>query len=46
MDSVTNEEKDLLQKLLRDDKFFSQFLSGKEKITFWTYKILKKLNLK
>ncbi len=44
MDSITREEKDLLHKLFKEDKFFCQFLSGKEKFAFWTYKLLKNKN--
>lgn len=46
LDSITNEEKDLLNKLLKDDNFFYEFLSTKEKVNFWMYRILKKIGIK
>jgi len=46
LDSITDEEKELLDKLVQDDIFFSGFLSRKEKVTFWIYKIMKKIRSK
>jgi hypothetical protein len=46
LDSVTKEEKDLLHRLIKDEKFFCEFLSGKEKVTFWIYKLMRKIKIK
>lgn len=40
---ITEEEKETLQKLLQDEKFYLQNLTTREKITYFINKIMRKI---